>query len=66
MEASPLRGEDDSIGFSRFGKEAERVLIPNIQPLGISNLAVSPDEQTILYVQRDNVSSDLMLVEGLR
>jgi len=29
-------------------------------------LALSPDEMSILYSQRDQVSSDLMLVENLR
>ena len=69
----PPEPGDPEAGFSvRFfdlateGQETIFTLPPNVQPWAASGLAVSPDEQTILYVQLDNVSSDLMLVEGLR
>ena len=52
--------------FATKGRETIFTLPPNVRPLGGGGLAVSPDEQTILYAHQDNVSSDLMLVEGLQ
>ena len=68
----PEPGDPEAVFSVRFfdfateGQETISTLPPNVQPWGVSGLAVSPDEQTILYVQADNVSSDLMLLEGLR
>ena len=67
----PEPGDPEAVFSVRFfdfateGRETIFTLPPNVRPSG-GGLAVSPDEQTILYAQQDNVSSDLMLVEGLR
>ena len=68
----PEPGDPEAVFSVRFfdfateGRETIFTLPPNVRPMGSGGLAVSPDEQTILYTQADNVSSDLMLVEGLR
>ena len=68
----PEPGDPEAVFSVRFfdfaseGRETMFTLPPNVQAFGGTGLAVSPDEQTILYAQQDNVSSDLMLVEGLR
>ena len=68
----PEPGDSEAVFSVRFfdfaaeGRETIFTLPPNVQLLGGGGLAVSPDEQTILYTQADNVSSDLMLLEGLR
>ena len=68
----PEPGDPEAVFSVRFfdlateGQETIFTLPPNAQPWAGSGLGVSPDEQTILYTQADNVSSDLMLLEGLR
>ncbi len=68
----PEPGDPEAVFSVRFfdfateGRETIFTLPPNVRPSGSGGLAVSPDEQTILYAHWDNESSDLMLVEGLQ
>jgi hypothetical protein len=56
---------DRSLLFLRFANHqiSTIVTIPRSVTFG---LVLSPDERLILYSQRDQVSSDLMLVENFR
>jgi Tol biopolymer transport system component/DNA-binding winged helix-turn-helix (wHTH) protein len=57
------QGSGQELAFLRFstGQVSSIVTIPRPVTLG---LALSPDEQLLLYSQRDQVSSNLMLVEN--
>ena len=56
-------GGGQELAFLRFANHqiSPIITIPRSVTLG---LALSPDERLILYSQRDQVSSDLMLVEN--
>ena len=56
--------DEAAVWFLDFSTRAIRSVATLEEPLG--DLAVSPDGRTILYSQRDNVGSDLMLVENFR
>jgi hypothetical protein len=59
------QGSGQELAFLRFatGQISSIVTIPRSV---ISPLALSPDERLILYSQRDQVGSNLMLVENFR
>lgn len=59
------QGSGQELAFLRFatGQISSIVTIP--RPV-ISPLALSPDERLILYSQRDQIGTDLMLVENFR
>jgi Tol biopolymer transport system component/DNA-binding winged helix-turn-helix (wHTH) protein len=59
------QGGEQELAFLRF---ATRQISPVVAiPRSVTDgLALSPDEMLILYSQRDQVSSDLMLVENFR
>jgi hypothetical protein len=59
------QGSGQELAFLRFatGQISSIVTIPRSVTFG---LALSPDERLILYSQRDQVGSDLMLVENFR
>ena len=54
-----------SIQFLDFAKGTVRTITRIEKPLGLG-LSVSPDERYILYTQREQAGSDLMLVENFR
>jgi dipeptidyl aminopeptidase/acylaminoacyl peptidase len=57
-----------AIEFYRFAtRRATRVFVPEKDPFyGDPGLALSPDGRWILYVQIDQLGSDIMLVENFR
>ncbi len=57
-----------AIEFYRFAtRRAMRVFVPEKDPVyGAPGLALSPDGRWILYLQRDQTQSDIMLVENFR
>jgi len=57
-----------SIQFLDFSLGKVKTVAPLPTPRGLMwwGLAVSPNERTILYAQIDDISSDLMLIEGFR
>jgi hypothetical protein len=58
-----------TLGFFDFATRQTTELATLEQPsriFQISGLSVSPDEQSILYGQRDKFDFDLMLVENFR
>ena len=55
-----------SIQFFDFALGKVKTVAPLPTPRIWFGLAVSPDERTILYAQIDDISSDLMLIEGFR
>jgi Tol biopolymer transport system component len=57
--------KEASIEFMSFSPRGIQEITRIKSPLG-SSLAVSPDGRSLLYVQADQIGSDLMLVENLK
>ncbi|MCP5120699.1 MAG: hypothetical protein GY953_58645 [bacterium] len=62
-----IAGGADAIRFLDFATgQSKEVVKFEEGAIGPLQLAVSPDRKTLLYTQREEVASDLMLVEGFR
>jgi Tol biopolymer transport system component len=59
----PSQASPRLLAFFSFATRQSGQIAEIHRPVGLG-LAVSPDERTILYVQNDQLTSDLMLVEN--
>jgi len=61
--AAPDSRKQHSIQFVSFSTGKSRPVVVSDRPLGALSLSVSPDQRFLIYAQRDQFGSDLMLIE---